>query len=570
MSTAQRRKGDEEGPWIRNLVLIIVFAVGLAILTGSEMSTGRAILTMLIIDVVLGILWTALSPSGRKGTRPVLAETSDAQEEPGAAPETNPETEPIPSPGPILYSKKYFDICSSQARSIIRYLNSLQNDEEFIEFINSIKGIEFMDKMDIFKPYNLRLAIFLLKDLTTIYVNLTGEIDADRKDILCLALVLMGILKSDTPITYEMVENGYFDTFLPSVESMLLSINQFEDETRNGPYDFFLTRFFNEFDKERAESYNVLLYRFATLVAKADGTITEKEASYLAGLMGSKESERKSQNEKGAQEVSSTKDLSQLVGLQGVKKEVKKLIDFIKVQKLREAQGLKTPSISYHCVFTGNPGTGKTTVARIIASFYKDLGILKKGHLVETDRSGLVAEYVGQTAVKTNKIIDSALDGILFIDEAYSLVAGEGNDFGLEAIATLLKRMEDDRDRLVVILAGYSNEMQTFIDANPGLKSRFNRFIHFEDYSADELMEIFMGNLSRNEYEATEEAVKKLRSELEQAVAHKDKNFGNARFVRNLFEKSIENQASRIASDPEITREILQTITEADIPTSRQ
>lgn len=191
------------------------------------------------------------------------------------------------------------------------------------------------------------------------------------------------------------------------------------------------------------------------------------------------------------------KELDSLIGLKSVKDEISELRNFIKIQQMRKSQGLKTSHISYHCVFTGNPGTGKTTVARIVAEIYRNMGILSKGHLVETDRSGLIAEYLGQTAVKTNQIIDSALDGVLFIDEAYSLVQKYSNssDYGHEAVATLLKRMEDDRDRLVVILAGYGDEMKDFIDTNPGLQSRFNRYIHFEDYGVDELLAIFKLNL---------------------------------------------------------------------------
>ena len=258
-------------------------------------------------------------------------------------------------------------------------------------------------------------------------------------------------------------------------------------------------------------------------------------------------------------------DLDALVGLASVKEEIKTLSNFLKIQQKRKEQGLKASSISYHCVFTGNPGTGKTTVARIVAQIYKDLGILSKGHLVETDRAGLVGEYVGHTAVKTNNIIDSALDGVLFIDEAYSLI-GSGNDFGKEAIATLLKRMEDDRDRLVVILAGYSNEMQDFINTNPGLQSRFNRYIEFPDYSAEELLQIFEKNIRKYDYQLDDEALAAMEVYFQYAVDNKDANFGNGRFVRNVFEKTLERQANRLSTDPDLDMDELTRITLLDLP----
>lgn len=259
------------------------------------------------------------------------------------------------------------------------------------------------------------------------------------------------------------------------------------------------------------------------------------------------------------------KELDKMIGLGSVKKDIKTLYNFVKVQKMREDSGMKTSSVSYHCVFTGNPGTGKTTVARIVAEIYRELGILKKGHLVETDRSGLVAEYVGQTAVKTNKIIDSALDGVLFIDEAYALSEGGQSDYGKEAIATLLKRMEDDRDKLIVILAGYSMNMKGFIDSNPGLQSRFNRYIDFPDYTSDELFEIFVLNVKKNEYSLSLEAEMKLKTVLDKAVSEKDCNFGNGRYVRNLFETTIQNQANRISVQKDITTDVLKLISAEDI-----
>lgn len=258
-------------------------------------------------------------------------------------------------------------------------------------------------------------------------------------------------------------------------------------------------------------------------------------------------------------------ELEALIGLTNVKEEIKTLANFIKIQQKREAKGLKTSQLSYHCVFTGNPGTGKTTVARIIAEIYKELGVLQKGHLVETDRSGLVAEYVGQTAVKTNKIIDSALDGVLFIDEAYSLYSSSDKDYGKEAIATLLKRMEDDRDQLVVILAGYTNEMKEFIDSNSGLQSRFNRYIEFPDYSAEELYKIFEFKANEFDYTISESAQNKLKDYFNTIVSRNDANFGNARFVRNFFEKTLEQQANRLASQSFLTIQQLTEIKEEDV-----
>lgn len=271
-----------------------------------------------------------------------------------------------------------------------------------------------------------------------------------------------------------------------------------------------------------------------------------------------------SQNNGGEGNHDYMAELNGLIGLGTVKTEVESLRNLIKIQAMRAQQGLPNTNMSYHMVFTGNPGTGKTTVARIVAGIYKEIGILKKGHLVETDRAGLVAEYVGQTAPKTNAKIDEALDGVLFIDEAYTLV-GEGNDYGAEAIATLLKRMEDDRDRLVVILAGYTNEIKEFIDSNPGLQSRFNRYIKFEDYSADELVEIFRSNLKKARYRIKRDAFEWMQQYITRKVMVRDENFGNARFIRNTFEKVVQNQADRLARLPDISNDDLTIITIEDV-----
>nr|WP_223271944.1 AAA family ATPase [Algoriphagus ratkowskyi] len=249
-----------------------------------------------------------------------------------------------------------------------------------------------------------------------------------------------------------------------------------------------------------------------------------------------------------------------------MKSEIKTLINFIKIQKAREAKGFKTSPLSYHIVFKGNPGTGKTTVARIVAKIYKALGVLQQGQLVETDRSGLVAEYLGQTAIKVNKTIDSAINGVLFIDEAYSIISDAKDSYGKEAVATLIKRMEDDRDKLIVVIAGYTNEMDDFIETNPGFKSRFNRYIEFTDYTSEELLSIYEGLCSNLDYKLTDDAKTKLNEIFTVAYNNRDNSFGNGRFVRNIFEKSMEGQANRIAGIVELTDEILTTITKDDIP----
>ena len=260
-------------------------------------------------------------------------------------------------------------------------------------------------------------------------------------------------------------------------------------------------------------------------------------------------------------------ELDDLIGLGSVKKEVRSLANFVKLQKQREAQGLKTAKVSYHLVFYGSPGTGKTTVARIVGRIYKDLGVLKKGHTVETDRAGLCGQYVGQTGPKTDSVIMKALDGVLFIDEAYALTpeGGSGNDYGQEAVSTILKRMEDYRDRLVVIVAGYKNEMKRFIDSNPGLQSRFNRYIDFPDYSPEELVKIFKMYMKKNQYTLAEDAEEYLLEQFENAVAHKDRNFGNARFARNVFEKSIQAQANRLGGQSGLSTRQLTELTAEDL-----
>ena len=261
-------------------------------------------------------------------------------------------------------------------------------------------------------------------------------------------------------------------------------------------------------------------------------------------------------------------ELAALVGLDGVKRQVNTLVNLIQVQRMRAAQGMKATDISKHMVFLGNPGTGKTTVARLLAKIYRALGALRTGQLVEVDRSGMVRGYIGQTATRTQEVIEEALGGVLFIDEAYALTVNKGQgDFGQEAVDTLLKAMEDHRDDIVVIVAGYTDLMEQFLDSNPGLRSRFANVIHFDDYSADQLLAILLQNLERQEYQLSPAAEKRAWEMIKARVAHKPENFANARDVRNFMERAIANHAVRVASldGASESKKILGTIEPEDL-----
>ena len=307
--------------------------------------------------------------------------------------------------------------------------------------------------------------------------------------------------------------------------------------------------------------------------------ITSPEKPFLDGIKGTTAEVKQEACEKSnaqsvpdSEEPRSLEDLMEelncLIGLENIKKDVKSLINLIKVRKLRIQNGLAVPPVSLHMVFMGNPGTGKTTVARLLSGIYKSMGVLSKGQLVEADRSALVAGFVGQTAIKTSEIIQKAKGGILFIDEAYSLTPEAGSDFGREAIEIILKSMEDNRDDLIVIVAGYEDLMNKFISSNPGLESRFSKYFVFEDYNGEQLYEIFASLCKKHEYVLTPEAETKTKDLLKQLYESRNENFGNARDVRNLFERAMSNQCDRVAAIESPKVEDLMELHAEDLPDS--
>ena len=483
------------------------------------------------------------------------------------------------SPDAIRSMEEYLGQLGDISSEMGSFIQELDGNPEIAEILGRVDGIDEAETLDIFAVQNAKLGFLIAEDMLKTWKGLGCSFEerdpfqfSGAKDLAGLAAGISQVVQTRIGLaTEDWLDEGYQD----HARKVLASIAEKTKGTIDFvvPEDQFLLPFVLSFASEGREwgqRFLTLLYRWASVVAKADRYIDKTEAEWLAKIVsaaGLSNAQAPRQGRVTADPALSApmRHLAKMVGLGPVKAEVEKLANLVRIQHERERQGIKTVGVSYHCVFTGNPGTGKTTVARIVAGIYKDLGVLKKGHLVETDRAGLVAEYVGQTGPKTNKVIDAALDGVLFIDEAYSLVEGSKDDYGKEAIATLLKRMEDERSRLVVILAGYSEDMKRFIASNPGLQSRFNRYIHFPDYEAADLVSIFRQFAETSQYRLGTGAEEALHNVMERAAEHKDEHFGNGRFARNLFEKSIERQAMRLARVGHLSKEMLQELLPEDI-----
>jgi SpoVK/Ycf46/Vps4 family AAA+-type ATPase len=373
------------------------------------------------------------------------------------------------------------------------------------------------------------------------------------------------------PMDYRETIDRYWDKISRHIKNTNLDIegNTLESLAEMKKYD-------RENGTKNFHRLAAAYYAYAQCLMKSDGSINEKEEERLKQISlllfnkenfvpGEDTAAEVEEKEETLNEV--MEKINSLVGMEKIKEEINTFINLIRVQKEREERGFVVSPLSLHAVFHGPPGTGKTTIARLLGKVYRCLGLLKKGHLVETDRAGVVAGFVGQTAIKVNEIVEKALDGVLFIDEAYALSPGDGgNDFGQEAIDAILKRMEDYRERLVIIVAGYPDEMKRFINSNPGLKSRFSRYFYFDHYTPDELILIFDIFCKNVDFTVEEKARAKLHTLLGELYSERDRTFGNGRLVRNLFEKMVEKQANRIAGISPLTDELLCTIREEDIP----
>ena len=434
---------------------------------------------------------------------------------------------------------------------------------------------------------NAALADVILLDLAKL-IQLCGRSSGQVSAAELLAyLVIYALIKRDAD-KLDAAINRWERSPDDRLTGQKLALQLILDLTQNKPSDSFqLPSILNRLDEEKGTHYlgdaTNAIYKFAQAIVKADGTVSLQDLEALSliwqalhsyhpietepeGLMDSAPTDENSGDLERVLEEALT-ELNDLTGMSNIKEEVKTLANFLKVQKIRSERGLAKTTVSLHAVFCGPPGTGKTTVARLMGRIYHGLGFLTQGHLVETDRSGMVAGYVGQTAKQVDDLVKSALNGVLFIDEAYALVPGEsGRDFGQEAIDVLLKRMEDHRDRLVVIVAGYTDEMTTFIESNPGLESRFNRYFYFNHYKPEELLSIFEKMAGKSHFKLALGTGEKLQNLFTDLYEHRDKTFGNARLVRNLFEKSLERQANRLAVLSSLSDELLTTLLPEDIP----
>lgn len=471
--------------------------------------------------------------------------------------------------GELFFDQNYINLLEHECELVAELCSNLNNDDYFIQALNLSLGLGDQS-VDGFKAEHLFISDFIdLYNRVSLSENAKG-----RFTLACFFERMKGNRLYNSADLSRLNQMANNDVFIANIDKIKKA--KFLDISPEYNTLYLIPSILFKISHPLFVRSGNILYRFASLIAKSSGEISDEEKIALSKILEIVSKPLlKSPNSK-IKEVDSSDtleivlaELNSLVGLEAIKKSVNELINLLKIQKLRAEKEMDNVSISLHAVFIGPPGTGKTTVARLLGRIYKHLGFLSKGHLLETDRAGLVAGYVGQTALKVDEVISDAKGGVLFIDEAYSLVLSDNtNDFGGEAVDGLIKRMEDYRNDLSVIVAGYNEPMEQFINSNPGLRSRFRRYFFFEHFTPEQLTEIFLDLSEKHDFVVSNEAREKLSDTFYLLHEKRNDSFGNARVVRNLFERCVQNQANRLVTLQEISEQLLQTIEEADIPES--
>ena len=466
--------------------------------------------------------------------------------------------------GELSATKTFFDdkfivSLKEETVSLLSLCNAINADEKSSKKLNSLVGTS--------NPNGLLLKAehFFLSDLIKIYnQQLQNENEKSRFVLAYYFDVLRNNYFSDSTAVETLNKLAASPQFKTNIDKIRKE-NSISSSANSSNHSFLITAL----SETNSAKLQETLTAFEHFAKSAFNLKFDKEAVSLMVNSSKKEATNTAVDTMPVNDTLEKvlEELNQLIGLDKVKNDVKELINLLEIQKRRDSEGLKNIEITLHTVFLGPPGTGKTSVARLLSRIYKHLGFLSKGQLYETDREGLIAGFVGQTAAKVDKVVQESLGGVLFIDEAYSLTQNMmGNDYGSEAVNTLLKRMEDYRQDLSVVVAGYTEPMKVFVESNPGLRSRFNRYFYFDHFTADQLLLIFESFCKNADFVIDENAKEKLSDTFDLLVDKRDDSFGNARVARNLFEKCVQNQANRIVKLKKISKKTLKTFTEEDIP----
>lgn len=461
-----------------------------------------------------------------------------------------------------VFTASFINDLNKETLSILEICNVLNQDADFIQKINN--------RVSPSSGLLLKAEYFFLSDIIEIFEKLPETKNEKAQFVLAYYYdALRNKHFADANSVSELNQLVFSNEF----KNLLVKIKQenkirFINEQEN---QYLLPEILSETKHAKLEE---ITSKYQNFIQFAFNKRFESNVA-LNDFLGLKKTKNENQNVADLAEEDTLEkvleELHLLIGLKEVKQDVAELINLLEIQKKRSKQGLRNVEITLHTVFLGPPGTGKTSVARLLSRIFKHLGFLSKGQMFETDREGLVAGYVGQTATKVNSAVESSLGGVLFIDEAYALTQNlTGNDYGTEAVNTLIKRMEDHRDDIAVVVAGYTEPMQIFIESNPGLRSRFNRFFHFNHFTPDELFQIFESFCKNSDFIVSDGAKEKLTDTFELLFSDKDESFGNARVVRNLFEKCVQNQANRIVKLKKLNQKILKTFDVEDIPEPKE